>query len=528
MSDLRDQLSTHLAGRAAPFLFVGAGFGIRYLGLDGWEALLRRFAEATGRQYERYAAAVDGDYPKTASAIADAFYDIWWDSDDYADTRASASNVVTRRESPLKFEVARYVKEAISGLDRAGEFATELDMLSKVQVDGIITTNYDCLLEELFPDFEPFIGQEQLLFSEPQGIGEIYKIHGCCTSPDSLVLTGADYEDFNSRNAYLAAKLLTIFVDHPVVFLGYSMQDTNVNAILQSVAAGLTTENLGKLQDRLIFIEYARDASSSRLAASTFSLQGKAVPVLRAEVSEYSEVFGALAAVQRSMPIKHLRWLKERVYELVKVTDPVGALRVVDLDDAESSSDIKVVAGVGPRMNRVGLAGVDRFHLFDDVLTGSDDLPARELIEVALPGLLRRTPLIPVYKYLRASSLLDDEAGLTDPGSVPSEVRQRVMSGLGVLAPSPPYYATKGDEIATTIESFDALVEEVDSAWKVLMYVTRLRPEQQQPESLRRFLIKYRDENQKGSMPYESQWAKGVCFYDWLVHGPRHHEPALT
>lgn len=36
--------------------------------------------------------------------------------------------------------------------------------MQKIVIDGIITTNYDNLLEKIFSDFKTYIGQEELFF----------------------------------------------------------------------------------------------------------------------------------------------------------------------------------------------------------------------------------------------------------------------------------------------------------------------------------------------------------------------------
>ena len=74
----------------------------------------------------------------------------------------------------------------------------------------------------MFQDYKVFIGQEQLVFSSIQEIAEIYKIHGCISNPDSLIINESDYSNFYSKGKYLAAKLMTIFMEYPIIFVGYS------------------------------------------------------------------------------------------------------------------------------------------------------------------------------------------------------------------------------------------------------------------------------------------------------------------
>jgi hypothetical protein len=257
MSDIGVALAEHLRGRPSPVLFVGSGISRRYVGAENWEGLLRRFATMTARPYDYYRIKANGDFPVIASEIAATFNDVWWDDSVFQSSRDLYAASISGQESPLKVEVARHLTGLADRLPVTGELADELILLRAAVVDAVITTNYDDILPFLFPDFRPFVGQDGLLFANPQGIGELYQIHGSVAVPDSLVLTDADYIRFEKRNAYLAAKLMTIFVEHPVVFLGYSLSDRNVRSILRSIAGCLTPGNIGKLRDQLIFIEWA-------------------------------------------------------------------------------------------------------------------------------------------------------------------------------------------------------------------------------------------------------------------------------
>ncbi len=128
--------------------------------------------------------------------------------------------------------------------------------LSKKSLSGVITTNYDSFLENTLDEYKAYVGQEELIFSSIQGIAEIYKIHGSVENPDSIVINSTDYNVFDEKSPYLAAKLMTIFMEYPVVFLGYSLNDSNVQKIIKSIVDCLSPENLSKLQERFIFVEY--------------------------------------------------------------------------------------------------------------------------------------------------------------------------------------------------------------------------------------------------------------------------------
>ncbi len=202
-----------------PFLFVGSGMSIRYLGLENWRDLLTLFC-VCGKPFQYYYSTANSCLPKVATLLSDDFHHMWWADDKYKESRKTYSSQADHSDSALKIEICKHISRRQQSIVLSEEIQEEISLLSTSCVDGIITTNWDNLLEKIFPEFTIYIGQEELLSQSQESISEIYKIHGCCTSPNSLVLTDEDYARYNDKNAYLAAKLLTIFIEHPVIFFG--------------------------------------------------------------------------------------------------------------------------------------------------------------------------------------------------------------------------------------------------------------------------------------------------------------------
>lgn len=409
---MKDELVELIRSRqAGPFLFVGSGFSRRYVGLEDWQGLLSRFC-VMGKPFEYYLASADGKFPVAASHLAKAFNEHWWSSDDFKVSVEKDKAKIVDSTSALRIEIARYLSTLDQSKAKASEFAEEIQLLAGLNVDGVITTNWDLLLEQIFPGYRVYIGQKELLFSNPQQIGEIYKIHGCSTRPASLVLTEGDYQEFNDRNAYLAAKLITIFVEHPIIFIGYSLSDENITSLLRAISLCIGREKIEKLRRNLVFVQRLNLGESEGLSDTVLTIDGVQIPLVLVKTNDFRPIYQALGEVKRKIPARILRYCKEQLYALVASTEPESKLCVVDIDEIEKNEDVEFLVGVGVisqvsskdvnEIGEVGYAAVQADDLFHDLLHEDRNYNPKSIIENVVRKAGKNTRNIPVFKYLHA------------------------------------------------------------------------------------------------------------------------------
>lgn len=221
-----------------PILFVGSGFSKRYAGGPNWEELLAMLAEACpliDKDFAYYKQA-HVSLQKIGSVFTDLYREWAW-TKGKAEFPAEYFNANVPADIFIKHKIA----EILGGLGPnakgsygSAELNAEIEALKNISAHAIVTTNYDEVIEPLFPDYERVIGQ-QILRQGYLSIGEIFKIHGCRSQPESIVFNEADYQRFEEDHKYLSAKLLTYFIEHPLVFIGYRAEDPNIKAILYDV-----------------------------------------------------------------------------------------------------------------------------------------------------------------------------------------------------------------------------------------------------------------------------------------------------
>lgn len=156
-------------------------------------------------------------------------------------------------------------------------------------------------------------------------IGEIFKIHGCTSRPESLVFTQDDYDDFITRKKYLSAKLLTFFSEHPLVFVGYSANDPNIQAILADIDEALP--GFGGVIPNVYVLEWRSKIDPADMPAreKLIAIGGnKGIRIKAIETTEFGWPFEALGSTNFNPKVsaKTLRALMARSYELVRTDIP--------------------------------------------------------------------------------------------------------------------------------------------------------------------------------------------------------------
>ncbi len=98
----------------------------------------------------------------------------------------------------------------------------------------IITTNYDTLLEDsinLNARLYSVIAQDKDLLSNANE-RYIIKMHGDINSPSTIVLKESDYIQYEQQHTLISTFIRSLLVNHTFLFLGYSLNDYNLNLII--------------------------------------------------------------------------------------------------------------------------------------------------------------------------------------------------------------------------------------------------------------------------------------------------------
>jgi SIR2-like domain len=329
--DYRSQIKADISAclskmSCQPILFAGSGLSRRYFSAPSWDELLAILA--------KNCPLIDKDYAyykqllKNPLAVGQEFarlYQQWaWDRGKNQFPSDMFSDAVPE-EAYIKYAIAQHLSKITPAELSAINDATlkaELAALKGIKPHAVITTNYDRFLELVFPEYQPVIGQQiiqgaQILF------GEVFKIHGCVSDYNSLVVTQQDYDEFLRKKKYLSAKLLTYFSEHPLLFIGYSATDPNIQAVLSDIDECLPKAGTADMAIPNIYLLEWRKGPANYVPTREKLIAiegGRSIRIKAIETDDFRWVFEAFGAHQpiNGVSPKVLRALLHRSYDLVR------------------------------------------------------------------------------------------------------------------------------------------------------------------------------------------------------------------
>ncbi|ARS89325.1 SIR2 family protein [Natrarchaeobaculum aegyptiacum] len=370
-----------------PILFVGSGLSKRYFSGPSWDGLLSNLAASCPKlEYNYGYYRQSRDPPEMGSLLADRFSQWAWDQNErkFSDMKPDYEqnpDIFLKKEISDRFKeltpetVDELTEEKLDEDLTIEDAANEIDLLRDIQPHAVITTNYDTFLETIFNNdgkedekYDVIVG-EKILRAPHKSVGEILKIHGSVTQPESLILTSEDYDEFVNRKRYLSSKMLTYFAEHPLLIVGYSATDPNVRSILSWVNQLLPGDEM--VAEDIYFLNFCRNIEE----LDEYSLR-KRIPlgeeryisVKQIMAKDFGWVFEAFASGEGfEVDIRYLRKLLANTYEVVRSKS--SRERVVDhqrLEEvAEDQGELATVLGISAEER-------DRGFLFDHDLSPSD------------------------------------------------------------------------------------------------------------------------------------------------------------
>ena len=392
-----------------PFLFVGSGLTRRYFNLPNWEELLKHFAAIVSDDpfiFQRYMQENNKDYEKIGSAIRKDFDSKWFRDASIRTNEEDVYSAVKAGVSPFKAELAHFIKTNSIKNEAYAEEIALLQKLTENNISGFITTNYDTFIEDIATGYKTYNSQEELIFSPIQEMAEIFKIHGSVTDPASIVITAEDYQEFNDKCAYLAAKLLTIFMEYPIIFIGYSITDNDIQKILSAIVACLSKKNVDKLQNRFIFVK-RNAAITDDIKIGTYSkeINGQDIFMTQLETNNFKLIYEPLAEKQAAMPVKLLRFFKDQFYNFTLTNEPSKHIFVNAFDPNVPLDQLCCSIGQNSQLVKRGLVGMSleqcyKAIVFDNIIPFSAD----DILTFAIPNLLSQTSKLPLFKFLKSAT----------------------------------------------------------------------------------------------------------------------------
>lgn len=381
-------LDNLVAKKRIPMLFIGSGISKRYIkDYPTWEELLTTIASKIGVNHHQLLAmkqSITNDNPSADlcdiyKAVGSRLTELFRTKVESGEldlnsifTDDEIAEIESKRIPFIKMLIAKSMKNytLLSGT----KIDNELKEFKKNQetIGAVITTNYDQFLEkEIFNNFVVYSDQTQYYMNDCSGIGEIYKIHGSVTSPQNIIFNKTDYENFDNNLKGIASRILSLAFDYPIIFMGYSLEDHNVQNILYTLIDCLSDAQLKEIAQNIIYVNWKPSEFRLVQTKKTITSNGRSLTMTNIDTDNYYAIYKYLQRFTPSERPERVRKYKKMIRELI-VKSNTGQKTIVaeqNLDKLNSENNLVVAFCNKETLSYKGLIGFSVQDMINDVLS---------------------------------------------------------------------------------------------------------------------------------------------------------------
>lgn len=307
-----------------PIIFAGAGLTKRYYSdAPSWSDLIKNiWSETFGTEtfYDRYFTLkeeyADDDFEiltRLAEELESQFNRAFF-KQQISIEGLSVSDVYQTNQSPFKTKVANIFKNLTPNEEHTDELDSLKSMLMKARF--IVTTNYDMLIESLLDDDIKINIGSSGLFQNSEDYGELYKIHGSVSQPDSIVITKSDYTNIEKTNTLVNAKILSKLTESPIVFIGYSLTDKNIKSLLSDLSANMPY-SADAAAKRIGVVAYTVNENAIKEALNTMQYSNTTIAFTELKTDNFGLVYSKLSTIKQGLSPNEIRRYRDAIRTLI-------------------------------------------------------------------------------------------------------------------------------------------------------------------------------------------------------------------
>jgi hypothetical protein len=403
-----------------PVVFIGSGISKRFLeGFPDWTSLLEELWRIVGRsnfygEFNNIRARIAKEHLEygdkeldhysniTIGSYIEEHYNHKFNSGEIQIDGFSSKDAFDSKISPFKKAISLRFSEYSLKSNMIDEYESFKKMLAKTQI--ILTTNYDKFIEESYDEesnykITKYIGQKGF-FKETYGYAELYKLHGCIDSPSDIIITENDYREFENNSVLISAKIISMMMNSPIIFMGYSFTDVNVRKIIRSFTKSLTDDEIEILENKLVLIEWEKGESKFVEEVINDSDLGCKLKVIKTD--NYADIYSKISSINQGIAPTEVRKYQHVIKKLIIDRGKKGALNSVllspeELDQLEQNLQNKnITVAIGDAKYIFQIPDIVSYCL--DYLTDADEISTE--IRMRFAALQTSRARFPINKLL--------------------------------------------------------------------------------------------------------------------------------